>query len=59
MTFHSTDSLANCAASTYLTRTLNIMPIAIEELFTPFFNDLTLEAIRVIPGPVTQLDLIG
>ena len=35
------------------------MPIAIEELFTPFFNDLTLEAIRVIPGPVTQLDLIG
>ena len=59
MTFHSTDLLANCLTSTYLTRILNISPIAIDELFTPFFNDLTQEAIRVIPGPVPQLALIG
>ena len=30
-----------------------------DEFFTPFFNDLTQQAIRVIPGPVPNLDLVG
>ena len=30
MTFHSTDPLVNCPVSTYLTRTLSILPIAID-----------------------------
>ena len=30
-----------------------------DEFFTPFFNDLTQQAIRVIPGPVPHLELVG
>ena len=30
-----------------------------DEFFSPFFNDLTQQAIRVIPGPIPSLDLVG
>ena len=56
----STDSgRTNCTTSIYLTRVLEIPPIALEEFYTPFFNDLTQQAIRVIPGPDPHLDLVG